>query len=170
MLELLYSASSCTNVPRFGSAAHYELRGWEPCGQPRVQGTDLSPGAAVMRPGPATSPSGWPGESLPRYSVTSAEEAASVCGCVGGSRGGSVDERVASAIRHTQPKDSACASVPVTALTEATAPPSRRSSLPSCCAWGWESSTKWLCCLRRAVSPSWKGVYCFEQDRQVWTV
>lgn len=84
MLELLYSASSCTNVPRFGPAAHYELRGWEPCGQPRVQGTDLSPGAAVMRPGPATSPSGWPGESLPRYSVTSAEEAASVCVCGGG--------------------------------------------------------------------------------------
>lgn len=94
-----------------------------------------------------------------------------VCVCGGGgSQGGSVDERVASAIRHTQPKDSACASVPVTALTEATAPPSRRSSLPSCCVWGWESSTKWLCCLRRAVSPSWKGAYCFEQDRQVWTV
>ena len=75
--------------------------------------------------------------------------------CVGGgwSWGGSVDERVASAIRHMQPTDSACASVPVTVLTQATAPPSRRSSLPSCCVWGWESSTKWLCCLRRAVFP-----------------
>ena len=53
-----------------------------------------------------------------------------------------MDERVASAIRHMQPTDSACASVPVTVLTQATAPPSRRSSLPSCCVWGWESSTK----------------------------
>lgn len=93
-----------------------------------------------------------------------------VCVCGGVSRGGSVGECAESAIRHLQPTDSACASVPVTALTEATAPPSRRSCLPSCRIWGWESSTEWLCCLRRAVSPSWKGAYCFEQDRQVWTV
>ena len=93
-----------------------------------------------------------------------------VCVCVAGCPGEGLWVGVQSAIRHLQPTDSACASAPVTALTEATAPPSRRSCLPSCRVWGWESSTKWLCCLRRAVSPSWKGAYCFEQDRQVWTV